>query len=229
MTLQTRIQQLQLHLRALEQLHHRPLNTVQLLAVSKGRSAADIVAAHQAGLTDFGENYYQEALGKMKQLTPYPLNWHFIGPMQSNKIKGIARYFSWVHSVCETRTAVALHQHRPVDLPPLNVCVQVNIDHEVSKSGVHPKQALTLLQNINALPRLHLRGLMIIPMRNVTESLEGNAFQRAAKLLHAFNLQLNHAMDTLSMGMTDSLDEAIAAGSTLVRIGRGIFGDSAHA
>jgi pyridoxal phosphate enzyme (YggS family) len=212
MTIQTRIQQLQ-----------DQLQTVQLLAVSKGRSVNEILMAYDAGVTHFGENYYQEALVKIQQLQDYPLTWHFLGAIQQNKTKGIATQFDWVHSISQRRTAEALNQYRPMTLPPLNVCIQINIDHEESKTGINPHDSLALAQHIMTLPRLRLRGLMIIPNPNSSKP-----FQRTAALMQQLNQQLNHSLDTLSMGMTDSLPEAIEAGATIVRVGRGIFGELPH-
>jgi len=224
MTIQTRIDQLQHQIRALEKLHHRKLNAVHLLAVSKGRSVQEIIEAHTAGLHDFAENYYQEAIIKINQLSNYSLNWHFIGPIQSNKAKGVAIDFNWVHSVSSSRIAVALNRYRPTTSPPLNVLMQINIDHELSKSGINAEESLNLAQTIMTLPRLNLRGIMIIPKPN-----SDNPFKRAAELLNTLNQNLNNCLDTLSMGMTDSIQEAIQAGATIVRIGRGIFGARTNA
>ena len=227
MSIQARIQTCKQRIHSLEQRHHRKPHSVQLLAVSKGRSVDEIISAYQAGLHDFGENYYQEGLKKISQLSNKCINWHFIGPVQSNKAKGIATHFNWVHSVYQPRTALALNHYRPRCLPPLNVCIQVNIDQEETKAGIQENECLTLAQTICTLPHLRLRGLMIIPRSNLEA--QPSPFTRCAELLASLNQELNHTLDTLSMGMTDSLEDAIQAGSTLVRIGRGIFGAPSYA
>lgn len=193
---------------------------VHLLAVSKTQPAAAIRQACQAGLHDFGENYLQEALEKQADLADLPLTWHFIGPIQSNKTKSIAEHFDWVHSVDRLKIAQRLSDQRPESLPPLNICLQVNVSGEASKSGCEPQDVPQLAHAIAALPRLRLRGLMAIP-----EPTDDPAEQRAAfaRLRH-LQAELQMDLDTLSMGMSQDLEAAIAEGATWVRIGTALFG-----
>ena len=193
---------------------------VHLLAVSKTQPAAAIRQACQAGLHDFGENYLQEALEKQADLADLPLTWHFIGPIQSNKTKSIAEHFDWVHSVDRLKIAQRLSDQRPESLPPLNICLQVNVSGEASKSGCEPQDVPQLAQAIAALPRLRLRGLMAIP-----EPTDDPTEQRAAfaRLRH-LQAELQMDLDTLSMGMSQDLEAAIAEGATWVRIGTALFG-----
>lgn len=198
-------------------------NNVRLLAVSKHQSAACIRVAYQAGQVDFGENYVQEAIDKMAQLADLPLVWHLIGALQSNKTAEVAAHFAWVHSVDRLKIAQRLSAQRPAHLPPLNVCVQVNIDHQATKSGCHPEQLSELVKAILLLPHVCLRGLMIIPQAGNEQ-----AFTELAKIrqqllatIPTLNPQL---FDTLSMGMSQDIEPAISAGSTMVRVGTAIFG-----
>ncbi len=193
---------------------------VHLLAVSKTQPAEAIRQACQAGLHDFGENYLQEALEKQADLADLPLTWHFIGPIQSNKTKSIAEHFDWVHSVDRLKIAQRLSDQRPESLPPLNICLQVNVSGEASKSGCEPQDVPELAQAIAALPRLRLRGLMAIP-----EPTDDPTEQRAAfaRLRH-LQAELQMDLDTLSMGMSQDLEAAIAEGATWVRIGTALFG-----
>ena len=194
--------------------------SVGLLAVSKTKPASDLREAHAAGLRDFGENYLQEALGKQAELSDLPLIWHFIGPIQSNKTRAIAENFAWVHSVDRLKIAQRLSEQRPAELPPLNICIQVNVSGEASKSGCTPEDLPALAQAISALPNLRLRGLMAIP--EPTENLdEQNAAFAAVRTLQD---RLNLPLDTLSMGMSHDLEAAIAQGATWVRIGTALFG-----
>jgi pyridoxal phosphate enzyme (YggS family) len=194
--------------------------SVGLLAVSKTKPAGDLREAYAAGLRDFGENYLQEALGKQSELSDLPLIWHFIGPIQSNKTRAIAENFAWVHSVDRLKIAQRLSEQRPADLPPLNICIQVNVSGEASKSGCTPKDLPALAQAIGALPNLRLRGLMAIP-EPTEDSDEQNAAFAAVRTLQD---QLNLPLDTLSMGMSHDLEAAIAQGATWVRIGTALFG-----
>lgn len=198
----------------------RKAQTITLLAVSKTQNAAAIAQAYAAGQRAFGENYVQEALEKIAQLNPLAIEWHFIGPIQSNKTKSIAEHFTWVHGVERFSIAQRLSAARPDALGPLNICIQVNADGEASKSGVSLEQAGHLAAQIQPLPRLKLRGLMTLP----NPANPAPAFAAVA----ALQQQLNHVhgwqLDTLSMGMSDDLAPAIAAGSTLVRVGTAIFG-----
>jgi pyridoxal phosphate enzyme (YggS family) len=199
---------------------NRAENSVQLLAVSKTKPAQDLREAYAAGLRDFGENYLQEALGKQLELADLPLIWHFIGPIQSNKTRAIAEHFDWVHSVDRLKIAQRLSEQRPADLPPLNICIQVNVSGEASKSGCTPADLPALANAINALPRLKLRGLMAIPEPTEDRAAQDAAFAAVQRLQASLNLPL----DTLSMGMSHDLESAIAQGATWVRIGTALFG-----
>lgn len=198
----------------------RDENSVQLLAVSKTKPAEALREAYAAGLRDFGENYLQEALGKQLELADLPLIWHFIGPIQSNKTRSIAEHFAWVHSVDRLKIAQRLSEQRPADLPPLNICIQVNVSGEASKSGCTPQDLPALAQAISALPRLKLRGLMAIPEPTNDRAEQDAAFAAVQKLQASLDLPL----DTLSMGMSHDLESAIAQGATWVRIGTALFG-----
>ena len=199
---------------------NRAENSVHLLAVSKTKPAQDLREAYAAGLRDFGENYLQEALGKQVELADLPLIWHFIGPIQSNKTRAIAEHFAWVHSVDRLKIAQRLSEQRPAELPPLNICIQVNVSGEASKSGCTPADLPALADAISKLPRLKLRGLMAIP-----EPTEDRAAQDAAfAAVQSLQASLNLPLDTLSMGMSHDLESAIAMGATWVRIGTALFG-----
>ncbi len=196
---------------------------VTLLAVSKTFGPDAVRAAHAAGQEAFGENYIQEAVHKMAALADLPLQWHCIGPIQSNKTRLVAEHFAWVQTVDRLKIAQRLNEQRPEDLPPLQVCLQVNIDGGATKSGVAPREALALAQAVTALPRLQLRGLMCIPDPRPDAGAMEAVYLRARALydeLRAAGL----ALDTLSMGMTADLEAAIHAGSTMVRVGTAIFG-----
>ncbi|AVO33128.1 YggS family pyridoxal phosphate-dependent enzyme [Ottowia oryzae] len=201
----------------------RSVEDVTLLAVSKTFGPGAVREAHAAGQLAFGENYVQEALEKMADLADLPLQWHCIGPLQSNKTRPVAEHFDWVHTVDRLKIAERLAAQRPPERPPLNVCIQVNVDGGPTKAGVAPAEALALARAVAALPGLRLRGIMTIP--------EPAADFVAARALHAgaravFD-QLNAAglaLDTLSMGMSADLEAAVAEGSTLVRVGSAIFG-----
>ncbi len=194
---------------------------ITLVAVSKMQSIDCIQQAIAAGQLTFGENYLQEALPKIKAL-PDNLQWHFIGPVQSNKTKDIARHFSWVQTVDRAKIAEKLHEHRPAQLPPLNVLIQVNINDEPTKSGIAPAHVAELARVITALPHLKLRGLMAIPDAHQSEQALRHTFQSMFQLYQS--LQDSYDIDTLSLGMTHDYLLAVAAGSTMVRIGTGIFG-----
>lgn len=201
----------------------RTPDSVRLLAVSKTFPATAIGAAHAGGQDAFGESYLQEAAEKIASLADLPLEWHYIGPIQSNKTRQIAELFSWVHAVDRLKIAERLAAQRPAHLPALNLCVQVNISGEASKAGVAPAQTLELARAISALPGVRLRGLMAIP-----EPLQGFEAQRAPfRRLGELLAELRAAgldCDTLSMGMSDDLEAAIAEGATIVRVGTAIFG-----
>lgn len=201
----------------------------QLMAVSKTFPASAVRAAHVAGQVIFGESYLQEALDKQSALADLKLEWHFIGPIQSNKTRPIAEHFQWVHSIDRDKVARRLSDQRPAHLPPLDVCIQVNISGEASKSGIDPEQALALAQGVAALPRLRLRGFMAIPEPSPDQALRRARFNSLSRLLDQARRQ-GMAVDTLSMGMSDDLEEAILEGATIVRVGTAIFGarDSGH-
>lgn len=204
----------------------RDVTGITLLAVSKTQSAAAIADAHaSAGLVHFGENYAQEAEIKQAALTQLPLIWHFIGPLQSNKTRLIAERFHWLHSLDRLKIAERLQAQRPADLPPLNVCIEVNIDDETSKSGVHPDELHSFVQQLQHMDRLALRGLMVIPTAQQAAAATLASFQRSKTYLQQLRQDFPQLpLDTLSMGMSADLELAIAAGSTMVRIGTDIFG-----
>jgi len=198
---------------------------ITLLAVSKRQPETSVRAAYDAGLRHFGENYVQEALEKIQNLALPQAVWHFIGPIQSNKTRALAERFDWVHSLDREKIAQRLNDQRDENSKPLNVCIQVNIDNESSKSGCTPEQASELAQQIVQLPRLALRGLMAIPSASEANAPEPNAFTRMRDLfLHLQKQPGLASMDTLSMGMSADLESAIAAGSTVVRVGTALFG-----
>lgn len=210
---------------ALEQ-SQRPVDATALLAVSKTRPASDILVLYRLGQRRFGENYLQEALEKIAQLDNYDIEWHFIGPIQSNKTRDIASHFSWVHSVDRLKIARRLSEQRPEGWPPLNICLQVNLSGEASKSGCSPEELPQLATEVAKLPQLKLRGLMVIPAPSndiEIQRLPFRALREALEQLRANGL----ALDTLSMGMSGDLAAAIAEGATLVRIGTALFGSRA--
>ena len=194
---------------------------MDLLAVSKGHPLARLEEAYRLGVRDLGENYLQEATAKM--VLPDDCNWHFVGPLQSNKTRGIAERFHWVQSVERAKIAKRLNDQRPADMPALNICVQVNLSGEESKSGVELAQVETLCREIAALPRLRLRGLMSIPAMLKDESSQRLAFRSLATEFHRLQ-NFFPTMDTLSMGMSGDFDAAIAEGATMIRLGTAIFG-----
>lgn len=198
---------------------------VLLLAVSKKQGIEAILQAHQLGLSDFAESYLQEAQEKIQALKQLPLCWHFIGPVQSNKTKGIASSFSWVHSVSDAHIAMKLNAHRPTHLAPLNVCLQIKLVDEATKSGIAPELACNLARTLTQLPRLQLRGLMTILPPQQEEKQQYDNFIQLKLLMNDMNKQLSINMDTLSMGMSDDFIPAIKAGSTVVRVGRALFGE----
>ena len=197
---------------------------VTLLAVSKRHHHRAIQKAYDEGQRDFGENYLQEALDKINTLNDLAIRWHFIGPIQSNKTRAVAEHFDWAHTVDRFKIAQRLASQRPACKPPLNVCIQVNIDHEESKSGVSEDEAIDLVNRLAQLPSLRLRGLMAIPdKRNSAQS-----FSRMQTLFSDIKTRCNLTdWDTLSMGMSGDLESAIANGATMVRIGTDIFGKRA--
>lgn len=199
----------------------RPIGSVGLIAVSKTQPASAIAEAYRLGQRDFGENYLQEALAKQEQLAALDLVWHFIGPIQSNKTKPLAQHFHWVHSVDRRKIAERLNEQRPLESPPLNVLIQVNVSGEASKSGVTPDQVGELAAAIAQLPRLKLRGLMAIPEDSDDFAVQRQAFHRLRLILEQLDLA---GVDQLSMGMSHDLESAIFEGATWVRIGTALFG-----
>ena len=219
-TIAGNIAQVEARIRAAALAVHRDVTSIHLLAVSKTKPAAALREAHAAGVRDFGENYLQEARAKQIELADLPLCWHFIGPIQSNKTRDIAEHFAWVHSVDRLKIAQRLSEQRPADLPPLNICIQVNVSGEASKSGCTPADLPALAAAISALPRLKLRGLMAIPEPTEDRAEQDAAFAQVRTLQESLNMGL----DTLSMGMSHDLESAIAQGATWVRIGTALFG-----
>jgi pyridoxal phosphate enzyme (YggS family) len=206
----------------------RSVNEVTLLAVSKTFDAAAVRAAHAAGQTAFGENYVQEALAKMAALADLrpQMQWHLIGPLQSNKTRAVAEAFDWVHSVDRLKIAQRLAEQRPAGLPPVQLCLQVNISGEASKSGATPAEVPALAAAVAQLPaeRVRLRGLMAIPEPGADVQAQRAPHRALRELLHAVNERHGLRLDTLSMGMSADLEAAVAEGATLVRVGTAIFG-----
>lgn len=206
-----------------EKKYFRKPNSVQLIAASKTRSAAIIREAAAEGLIHFGENYTQEALEKQRELNELDLTWHFIGPIQANKTRSIAEHFDWVHSVDRIKIAQRLNDQRPASLGQLNICLQVNVSEEASKSGITLQQLPELLNATIQLPRLCVRGVMAIPQASTDSQQQREAFTKVqsavAKMKHSCD-----TIDTLSIGMSNDMEAAIAEGSTMVRIGTDIFG-----
>lgn len=212
----------------IEKRYERPYGSVKLLAASKTRSVDEIKSAIIAGQYMFGENYLQEALPKIEALKEYEnIEWHFIGPIQSNKTKLITEHFTWVHSLYRTKIAKRLNNQRPINLPPLNICIEINVSAETTKSGVTFQQLPYLAKAVSQLPRLTLRGLMAIP-----EETNDCLKQRANfhKVKQAFDaLKIKHpSIDTLSMGMSNDFEAAIAEDATIIRLGTAIFGTRGH-
>lgn len=203
----------------------RQAQSIKLLAVSKTRQADELRQAWSAGQRDFGENYLQEALDKIEALNKLDICWHFIGPIQSNKTRPIAENFSWVHSVDRFKIAQRLNDQRPIGMPPLNICLQVNISEEPSKSGVLPSELATLAAEVASLKNIRLRGLMAIPASDADPQRQRIPFAQLRLLLQSLQQQLpNTPLDTLSMGMSGDMDAAIHEGATIVRIGTALFG-----
>ncbi len=212
--------------RAAQQAHRDP-SSVNLLAVSKTQPVSAILEAAEAGQLAFGENYEQEAVRKIMEIRQnrpdLKLEWHFIGPIQSNKTRAIAEHFDWVHSVDRERIARRLSDQRPEDMPPLNICLQVNISGEDSKSGVRPEELADLIKAVSGMPRLKLRGLMAIPEPQSDPEKQRQPFN-AMKTLFEELKHTGYDLDTLSMGMSDDMEAAVQEGATTVRIGTAIFG-----
>lgn len=219
----TRLESVRQQIQAAAEKYRRPADSVQLLAVSKTRPAEEIMQALAGGQKRFGESYIQEALEKIEQLKGQPIEWHYIGRIQGNKTRPIAENFDWVHSIEKSKQLRRLNDQRPDDLPRLNVCLQVKIDQEESKGGLGPEQAAELVAEMANYPRLQLRGLMTLPAP--ADSLE--AQRRPFRLLRELRDRLatpEQPLETLSMGMSNDLEAAIAEGASMVRIGTAIFG-----
>ncbi|MDZ7735091.1 MAG: YggS family pyridoxal phosphate-dependent enzyme [Gammaproteobacteria bacterium] len=203
--------------------YQRDPDSVRILAVSKHQPLDAMRAVRDAGQSDFGENYLQEALAKMEVFGREALHWHFIGPLQTNKTRSIAGHFNWVHTVDRDRIARRLNEHRPADLPPLAVCIQVNISGEASKSGVSPAGLSALAATVAGLPQLQLRGLMALPAPAASLAEQRRPFAELRGAFEALQAE-GHRLDTLSMGTSADLEAAIAEGATMVRIGTTLFG-----
>jgi len=221
-TVAERLTRVHARIREAERAAGRPEHSVRLLAVSKNQDLALMREALAAGQTAFGESYVQEALEKMLALASAPIEWHFIGPIQSNKTAQIAAHFAWVHSVDRLKIAQRLNAQRG-ERPPLNVCIQVNISGETSKAGIPEAELLPLAQAIRGMPGLKLRGLMAIPAPETDQTRQGLPFRRLKQCLDRLNQQ-GMALDTLSMGMSDDLEAAVIEGATIVRVGSAVFG-----
>ena len=223
-TIAFRLQAVHRRIVAAAQAAGRAPQDICLLAVGKSWPAAVLREAYAAGQRAFGESYAQEALEKIAQLHDLPLEWHFIGPLQGNKTRPVAERFDWVHSVERLKIAERLSAQRPARLPPLQVCLQVNVSGEASKSGAVPQEALMLARAVAALPRLQLRGLMAIPQPTDDVALQRQQFKMLRELLNELNAR-GMQLDTLSMGMSHDLEAAILEGATMVRVGAAIFGE----
>ncbi len=216
-----KLETLRRRIRQAERAAGRPEGSVRLVAVSKTHPPAALIAAYRLGQREFGENYLQEALAKQDRLAHFDICWHFIGPLQSNKTRPIAARFAWVHGVDRLKIAERLSEQRPAGLPPLNVCLQLNVSSEASKSGVSPAELPALAAAVAELPRLRLRGLMAIPAPTADTEAQRAAFRAVRR---AFEGLAGHGLDTLSMGMSEDLEAAVSEGATLVRVGTALFG-----
>ena len=219
--IEKRLKDIRTQIKEAEIIYHRKPGSVLLLAVTKTKSAKDIVAAYQAGQRHFGESYCQEALKKQQELGAFDIVWHFIGPIQSNKTRAIATYFDWVHSVESLKIAKRLSEQRPIALAPLNICLQVNISGEQSKSGISLDELSQLCESVAALPNVKLRGVMAIPMPEEDVELQRLPYKTLYKAVAKLD---NPELDTYSFGMSGDLNAAIAEGATIVRIGTALFG-----
>ena len=215
------LKQLHRQIRQAEISYHRLPNSVLLLAVSKTQPASMLASAYQAGQRHFGENYLQEALSKQQALGAFDITWHFIGPIQSNKTKAIASHFDWVHSVDNLKIARRLSEQRPQHLAPLNICLQVNISNEASKSGIYLDNLAELCEQVAVLPNIKLRGVMAIPAPSDSFEQQCQPYKTLYQAVKSLN---KPELDTFSFGMSDDLNAAIAQGATIVRIGTALFG-----
>ena len=226
MDIAANLEQVRQQIQQISHANQRPDDAVRLLAVSKTKPLADLQAAYDAGQRLFGENYVQEAVDKclaLEHLTE--IEWHFIGPIQSNKSRLVAQHMDWVHTLDRAKIAQRLSDQRPADLPPLNVCIQVNISGEASKSGILLSELDAMVTLVQSLPNLTLRGLMAIPAPQVSEAQQRQVYRPLALAYQALSARLVQ-VDTLSIGMTDDMVAAIGSGSTMVRIGAALL---AHA
>lgn len=226
MSIATRLHHLHDQIAAAAVAAKRRPDSITLVAVSKTRSPAAIREAFAAGQRDFGENYLQEAVSKMASLKDLPIEWHFIGDLQANKTRVVAEQFNWLHTLSRLRIAERLNAQRPATLPPLNVCVQVNIDDEASKAGLAVAELPAFVRALATLPRLRCRGLMVIPKPSTDPQQQRATFMRVAALQQQLQAE-GSPLDTLSMGMSQDFAAAIAAGSTMLRIGTAIFAETA--
>ena len=227
-TIATRLESVKLRIAEAAKLAGRDPQEILLLAASKTNQPEKLREAWNAGQKVFGENYLQEGLIKIRALSDLPIEWHFIGPIQSNKTKQIAENFAWVHSIDREKIAVRLASARPESLPPLQVCVQVNVSGEVTKSGISPDNAIALATFVSQQPRLKLRGLMAVPELTSATALQREQFQVMREIFEQLKKQ-GFDVDTLSMGMSEDMTIAIAEGATIVRIGTAIFGARRYA
>ncbi len=221
MVLKDRLESVRKRVQTAENIYKRKSGSVTLLAVSKTRPPEDLILALGSGQRNFGESYLKEAILKQRRLADYPIIWHFIGPIQSNKTREIASHFSWVHSIDRLRIATRLSEQRPNHLPPLNVCIQVKVNEETTKSGISIDEVPELAVAISALPGLRLRGLMTIPRQASDFEEQKRPFRKLRKILQDLKIP---KLDTLSMGMSGDIEAAIAEGATIVRVGTAIFG-----
>ena len=222
-SLPDRVQHVTQFIRGAEHQYRRPSGSVELLAVSKARPAAVIRSVYKCGIRQFGESYPDEAISKQQQLTDLAICWHFVGRIQSNKTAVIAARFDWVHSIDRLKIAIRLNSQRPDHLPALNICIQVNVDREPSKGGIIASEIQDLTHQVRELPRLRLRGLMCIPAPRQGLAAQRRPFALLAELFNQAN-DNGADLDTLSMGMTNDAEAAIAEGATMVRLGTALFG-----
>lgn len=222
-TIAHNIKSIRAQIEEIAQKYARQPDSIQLLAVSKTRPIEDVQAAFAENQHHFGENYLQDALSKIENISESSIEWHFIGPIQSNKTRQIAENFNWVHTIDRFKIAQRLSDQRSPAQKPLNLCIQVNVSGESSKSGIHIEDTLTLAKHISLLPNIHLRGLMTIPAATNDFELQKQSFRLLRELKDEIQSQ-GIELDTLSMGMSNDMEAAIAEGSTIVRIGTAIFG-----
>jgi len=223
-TMEERYQHVRSQIRHAAGIAGRQRDSVKLLAVSKTKPAADIAALYRLGQRHFAESYLQEALTKQQQLAAFDITWHFIGPIQSNKTKPIASHFDWVHSVDRLKIAQRLSDQRPDELPPLNICLQINISEESSKSGISLDELPNLIEAVRALPRLCLRGVMAIPEPETNYAKQRQPYRRLYQAVQQLNVP---DLDSFSFGMSGDLKAAIMEGATMVRVGTALFGERA--